>query len=92
MTPNDERRIRESAAAFADAIIAVLQAQPDSDEGFERLLTVEQAGERLHLSRATMWAHIAAGRILSIRPAGTRRRLIPASECDRIATGRARDE
>lgn len=88
LSPDHERRIRDSAHAFADAIIAVLRELPDPDDGFERLLSVEEAGARLGgLARSTMWAAIASGRIKSIRPAGTKRRLIPASEVERIARG-----
>lgn len=56
---------------------------PVHDAGVAVLHRVEDAARRLSTSRASLWAHIAAGNIASVQLGRSRR--IPASEVDRIS-------
>ncbi len=75
MTPEAEQRIRDAAQRFADELIAAVAASAPA--GPERLLSVDEAAERLGIGRTRLYAEIGAGRVRSVHSG--RRRLIPSS-------------
>lgn len=72
----------ELAAAIAAAVLAATQAEPAPTAVPATVLTVDQAAERLQVSRSLIYSQLRSGELKSLRLG--RRRLIPAAEVDRI--------
>lgn len=78
-------RIRKAAEELAEALIALADEAPATAPAVE-LLDVETFAARVGgMARSTVYAAIAAGDIRSVKVRG--RRVIPASEVERIAAG-----
>ncbi len=52
--------------------------------GLGKLLTIDEAAERLALCRSTLYQLMEAGRLRSVRYPGVRARRIPESEVERL--------
>lgn len=72
----------ELAAAIAAAVLAATQTEPAPAAGPATVLTVDEAADRLKVSRSLIYSQLRSGELRSIRLG--RRRLIPAAEVDRI--------
>jgi excisionase family DNA binding protein len=72
-------RLAAAVAELVDALRAELTADA-REAGPDRLLSVEEAAERLGLGRSATYGLLAAGRLRSFRVG--RRRLVPASAVD----------
>ena len=84
MKPDSEQRIRAALANLGDVLVEALDVEAEND-GIERLLSVEEAAERLNVGRTTVYGQIADGSIRSVKVG--RRRLIPASAIAEIGGG-----
>lgn len=69
------------AAAIA-AALAATQTEPLPAPAPPTVLTVDEAADRLKVSRSLIYSQLRAGGLRSVRLG--RRRLIPAAEVDRI--------
>lgn len=76
--------VAELAAALVDQVLATLNGTPGPD----RLLSVEEAADRLGIGRSAVYAEVAAGRLATLKIG--RRRLVPEQSLAAfVARGRA---
>lgn len=69
-------------AATIAAVLAATQTDPAPAAEPATVLTVDEAADRLKVSRSLIYSQLRSGELRSIRLG--RRRLIPATEVDRI--------
>lgn len=69
-------------AATIAAVLAATQSEPAPVPAPATVLTVDEAADRLKVSRSLIYSQLRSGELRSIRLG--RRRLIPAAEVDRI--------
>lgn len=72
----------ELAAAITAAVLAATQIAPAPVEAPATVLSVDEAAERLKVSRSLIYSQLRSGEMRSVRLG--RRRLIPSTEVDRI--------
>lgn len=79
-----EERVRATAAELGEALVELVHASAaERARGPVQLLSVAEAAKRLGVSRTSAYQLIGSGRLRSITVG--RRRLVPASELERIA-------
>ncbi|MBU9767120.1 helix-turn-helix domain-containing protein [Mycobacterium sp. TNTM28] len=69
-------------AATIAAVLAATQSEPAPAPAPPTVLTVDEAADRLKVSRSLIYSQLRSGELRSVRLG--RRRLIPAAEVDRI--------
>jgi excisionase family DNA binding protein len=84
-----EMRVRDSATAFVNAVVdlALASGQQQPRPPVE-LLSVEEFARRAGVARSTLWGLVNRAEVGSVKIGG--RRVIPASELDRIADAATR--
>lgn len=76
----------ELATAIA-ALLAAAHVAPEVPSAPQTLFTVDEAAEQLRVSRSLIYSALRDGRLRGVKIG--RRRLIPASEVDRLIRGEA---
>jgi excisionase family DNA binding protein len=75
------------ATAIAALVAATRATSPQASAPPQTLLTVDEAAEKLRVSRSLIYGQMRDGRLRGIKIG--RRRLIPASEVERLIRGAA---
>jgi excisionase family DNA binding protein len=77
----------ELATAIAALVAATRATSPQAPAAAQTLLTVDEAAEKLRVSRSLIYGQMRDGLLRGIKIG--RRRLIPASEVERLIRGAA---